>query len=127
MQYEEDEQRLQLPFIMSQLLKAHLPYLELFSSTTSKQQRLDLIKTITRQQLTALCEVFVNIRFGKLLLDDSNKTKLRRKKDIIRQLTTKGSTTDTRKSLIEKEASLLSSTLKLVLPQLKEKLSSNGS
>ena len=78
------------------------------------------------QQLKALCEVLINIRYGHLPLNDDIKKKWHKKKDIIRQLTGKKITQKQRKVVIGKEANLLTSTLKVVLPLLKKKNNNNN-
>ena len=102
-------------------MEAQLPFLELLSSS-SKAQRLHLIGSMSGQQLKALCEVFVNIRYGYIPVSDSIKNKLQKKSDIISQLTTKSITQKKRKKLIEQEVHLLITTLKVVLPFLKTKV-----
>ena len=71
--------------------------------------------------MKALCEVLINIRYGHLPLNDDVKKKWHKKRDIIRQLTSKKITQKQRKVVIGKEANLLTTTLKVVLPLLKKK------
>ena len=75
-------------------LKTHLPFLQVLASS-SKLQTTALLKTLSKGQIKAICEVLINIRYGNIPLSDKDKKRLHRKRDFIQQLTTK-TTTQTR-------------------------------
>ncbi|MDA8041178.1 MAG: hypothetical protein MPJ22_01980 [Pirellulales bacterium] len=69
-------------------MKTQLAFLELLATSERKQARA-LISTMTKSQLNAICEVLINIRFGNIAVNEKDIKKLQRKKNVIRQLTSK--------------------------------------
>ena len=103
---------------MSMLVKTQQPFLQVLATGTRKQA-LALIKTMSNQQLNGICEILINIRYGNVLMNDTVKKKLQRKKNIIQELTSKSTGPKLRKTLIEKEVGLIVYIVKWILPQLK--------
>ena len=103
---------------MGLLVKTQLAFLELLATSERKQVRA-LISTMTKSQLNAICEVFINIRFGNIGVSEEDKKKLQRKKNVIRQLTSKTTGANVRKTLIEKEVALILMIIKSILPKIK--------
>ena len=103
---------------MGLLVKTQLPFLELLA-TSERKQAWALISTMTKSQLNAICEVLINIRFGNITVNEKDKNKLQRKKNVIRQLTSKTTGGNVRKTLIEKKVSLILMIIKSILPKIK--------
>ena len=103
---------------MSMSVKKQQAFLQVLVTSTRKQV-LALIKTMNNQQLNAICEILINIRYGNVPVNDAVKKKLQRKKNIIWELTSKSTGTKLSKTLIEKEVGLIVYIVKLILPQLK--------
>ena len=103
---------------MSMLVKTHQPFLQVLATSTRKQA-LALIKTMSKPQLNAICEILINIQYGNVPVSDAVKKKLQRKKNIIWELTSKSTGPKLRKTLIEKEVVLIVYVVKLILPHLK--------
>ena len=99
-------------------VKTHLPFLEVLASS-SKQQAIALLNTMSKEQMNVICEVIINIRYGNIPMSDKDKKRLHHKRDFIRQITTKTTTQKVRRQLIEKESLLLISILKTHLDFLK--------
>jgi hypothetical protein len=86
---------------MSKLVRSQLPYLVLLQSTTPQQRRA-LIQTMSRQQLTAICEVILNVFKGVFRLAKDVIKRLRRYESFIRALASREeSRTSKRKILIK--------------------------
>ena len=103
---------------MSMLVKTQQAFLQVLGTSTRKQA-LALIKTMTNQQLNAVCEILINIQYGNVSVNDAVIKKLQRKKNIIWELTSKSTGAKLRKTLIGKEIGLIVYVVKLILPQLK--------
>ena len=103
---------------MGDLTKTHLAFLQVLASS-SKHQTMALLKSMTKGQMNAICEILINIRYGNIPLSDKDKKRLHRKRDLIRQLTTKTTTQKARRTLLEKEATLIVSILKTHIDFLK--------
>ena len=103
---------------MGDLTKTHLDFLQVLASS-SKHQAMALLKSMTKGQTNAICEILINIRYGNIPLSDKDKKRLHRKRDFIRQLTTKTTTQKVRRTLLEKEATLIVSILKTHIDFLK--------
>ena len=74
---------------------------------------------MTKSQLNAICEVLINIRFGNIPVNEKDIKKLQRKKNAIVQLTSKTTGANIRKTLIEKEVTLILMIIKPILPKIK--------
>ena len=103
---------------MGLLVKTQLAFLELLATSERKQAQAS-ISTMTKSQLNAICEVLINIRFGNIAVSEEDINKLQRKKNIIRQLTSKTTGANIRKALIEKEVVLILMIIKSILPKIK--------
>ena len=103
---------------MGLLVKTQLAFLELLATSERKQAQAS-ISTMTKSQLNAICEVLINIRFGNIAVSEEDINKLQRKKNIIRQLTSKTTGANIRKALIEKEVALILMIIKSILPKIK--------
>ena len=103
---------------MGDLTKTHLAFLQVLASS-SKHQAMALLKSMTKGQMNAVCEILINIRYGNIPLSDKDKKRLHCKRDFIRQLTTKTTTQKVRRTLLEKEATLIVSILKTHIDFLK--------
>ena len=101
-------------FDMESKVKAHLSLFELLA-TSAKLQATAIIKTLSRDQMSAICEGILNIRYGNVPLGDADKTKLHQKSSVIRKLTTKTVGLKLRRQLIEKEIPLIIFISKLLL------------
>ena len=74
---------------------------------------------MTKSQLNAICEVLINIQFGNIKINEKDKKKLQRKKNVIVQLTSKTTGPNVRKALIVKEVALILMITKSILPKIK--------
>ena len=90
---------------MGLLVKTQLAFLELLA-TSQRKQAWALISTMTKSQLNAICEVLINIRFGNITINEKDKKKLQRKKNVIVQLTSKTTGANIGNALIVKEVVL---------------------
>ena len=106
---------------MGGFVKAQLPFLQLLASST-KAQATALLNTMTKGQMSAICEVLINIRYGNIPVSGKDKKKLHRKRELIRKLSTKTTTQKVRRHLIKKEAPLIISILQTHLDFLKTQL-----
>lgn len=103
---------------MSSVVKAQSAFLELLA-TSSKQQATALIKSMNKDQIKTICELLINVRYGNIPLTNKDKKKLSRKRNIIRELTSKTTTQKVRKQVIEREANLVIVIIKVILPHIK--------
>ena len=103
---------------MGLLVKTQLPFLELLA-TSERKQAWALISTMAKSQLNAICVVLIKIQFGNIAVNEKDKKKLQRKKNVTRQLTSKTTGANIRKILIEKEVALILMIIKSILPKLK--------
>ena len=103
---------------MGLLVKTQLTFLELLATSERKQAQA-LFSTMTMSQLSAICEVLINIRFGNMPVNEKDIKKLQRKKNAIVQLTSKTTAANIRKTLIEKEVALILMIIKSILPKIK--------
>ena len=103
---------------MGLLVKTQLAFLELLA-TNEREQARALISTMTKSQLNAICEVLINIQFGNIAVSEEDIKKLQKKKNIIRQLTSKTTGANVRKTLIQKEVALILMIIKSILPKIK--------
>ena len=71
---------------MGSKVKAHLSLFELLA-TSSKLMVIAIIKMLSRDEMSTICEAILNIRYGNVPLGDANKTKLHQKRNVIRKLT----------------------------------------
>ena len=74
---------------------------------------------MTKSQLNAICEVLINTRFGNITINEKDKKKLQRKKNVIVQLTSKTTGANVRKALIVKKVALILTIIKSILPKIK--------
>ena len=58
-------------------------------ATAPKPQVKAIIQTLTKDQINAICEGIINIRYGNVPLGEDDKKKLRSKRVIICKITTK--------------------------------------
>ena len=96
---------------MGLLVKTQLAFLELLG-TSERKQAWALISTMTKSQLNAICEVLINVRFVNITISEKDKKKLQRKKNVIRQLTSKTTGANIRKALIVREVVLILTIIK---------------
>ena len=106
---------------MGDLTKTHLAFLQVLASS-SKHQTTTLLKSMTKGQMNAICEILINIRYGNIPLSDKDKKRLHCKRDLIRQLTTKTTTQKVRRNRIQKEATLIVSILRTHIDFLKSRV-----
>ena len=105
---------------MSRLIKKHWSYLQLLMNTASKQQRKQLLDTITNDQLRALTEVIVNLLQSILPIATSHKPKLKRHRIIIRQLGDTEISSKKKRELLCKHGVVIANLLKAVEPALRD-------
>ena len=74
---------------------------------------------MTKSQLNAICEVLINTKFGNITINEKDKKKLQRKKDVIVQLTSKTTGANVRKALIVKKVTLVLTIIKSMLSKIK--------
>ena len=103
---------------MGLLMKTQLAFLELLA-TSGRKQAWTFISTMTKSQLNAICEVLIDIQFENIMINEKDKKKLQRKKNLIAQLTSKTTGANIRKALIEKEVTLILMIIKSILPKIK--------
>ena len=101
-------------FDMESKVKAHLSLFELLA-TSAKLQATAIIKMLSRDQMSTICEGILNIRYGNVPLGDADKTKLHWKRSVIRKLTMKTVGHKLWRQLIEKEIPLIIFISKLLL------------
>ena len=106
---------------MGDLMKTHLAFLQVLASSL-KNQTTTLLKSMTKGQMNAICEILINIRYGNIPLSDKDKKRLHRKRDLIRELTTKTTTQKVRRTIIQKEGTLIVSMLKNHIDFLKTRV-----
>ena len=105
---------------MSRLIKKHWSYFQLLINTTSKQQRKQLLDTITHDQLRALTEVIVNLLQSILPIKPYHKLKLKRNRNIIRRIGDTKISSKKRKELLCRQGTVISYLLKSVEPALRD-------
>ena len=82
----------------------------------TKSQQCNLIKSARPEQINAICDCIHNVLQGNVPLSNSQKGKLKKKKNILRKLTDKKNKTLTRKKLLVQHGSgFLSSILEPVI------------
>ena len=69
-------------------MRAHLGFFELLTRI-SKSQVKAILNTLNKEQMNAICEALLNLRYGNIPLEDEDKRKLNRKRSVIRKLTSK--------------------------------------
>ena len=103
---------------MSRVVKKHWSYFQLLMTTTSKLQRRQLLETITNDQLRALTEIVVNLLQSVLPLTPSNRNKLKKHRQVIRQLGDRTISLKKKKELLCRQGSVITLLLKSVEPAL---------
>ena len=104
---------------MSDLVREHIPFLEFITSVSDKQA-IGIIKTLSRGQLKAVIEIFMNLRFGNIKLTPILAEKLNRKRIIIRQFTDKSVSLKKKRDLFSKNFKAILHLLNLTLPAVKK-------
>ena len=102
---------------MTSVIKNHVAFLHLLSKSR-KDQFTTLIKYMDKEQMKAVWELLVNIRFGNIDVDEEDKKKLHRKRKVIRKLTAKSSSQRDRRELMQKEACLVKYMINLAIPHV---------
>ena len=102
---------------MSILVKKEKAFILLLFSTTRNQQ-LALVKTMSKSQLQAIVQIVYNVIHGNRSLSTENKKKLQRHKTTIRQFISKSVTTKQRRELLTKYLNYFILILKPVIKEL---------
>ena len=108
-------------------LICHSTFLKFLAEMKSDSQRLALLKTMTIPQMEVLCEILLNILRGAIKIPYSCKKKLTKYKNIIRKVTDKGVRRSTTKRLLLTIRSVLPQVIKVILPLLDNKETSDSS
>ena len=103
---------------MPGLIHKHMDFFN-FLSKLPKKQKIVLIKNLSDPQITAIAELALNLLSETFKLKPSDKKVLRMKKNVIRKLATRGSTTQARRKLIASNASLIASLIEASFKVLK--------
>lgn len=101
---------------MSELIQKERFFLLLLMQTSLKQQKM-MIENITSSQLKAVVQIIFNVLQGVLKVDNVLKTKLKRRKKLIRQLIQKQLSFKKRKLLMIKNIKTIISLIKLIEEQ----------
>lgn len=104
---------------MSERIKKHLPLFELLHQC-GKTQMKSILQSSSSEQIKALVELVYNIQFGTINVPEEYLSHLKKKKSVIRQLTSKGVGLAERKSLLVKNSALISTILKFSLGEVKK-------
>lgn len=100
---------------MSKLKKAECQaLLELVLHTTSIEQAVAAVKTVTPSQAVALCEIVLNITLGNLTLTQGQKNKFARHKTLLRKLCHSKTSTSARIKLLKSKAKIVTSLLRIL-------------
>ena len=103
---------------MGSSMRTHLGIVELLA-TAPKPQVKAIIQTLTKDQINAICEGIINIRYGNVSLEENDKKKLHRKRVIICKITTRTIRLKLQRKLLEKDIPLIIFISKLLLAKLK--------
>lgn len=102
---------------MKDLKKEEGDFLRLFLST-SADQRMALIKTIQKSQLSAIVQIVYNVLVGNRSLSETDKQSLSKHKALIRRFVSKGLTFKQRKTLLQRYYKYFIKFLLVVHPEL---------
>jgi hypothetical protein len=100
------------------MVQKHLALFELLVQSQDRQ-RSALLKTLTDTQLKALLEAIYNVLKGTCPINDKDKKKLNRHKNVIRRLVSSTLTQKQRQRVLIKYRYILSTLLKPVVEMLK--------
>ena len=103
--------------------KDHIHFLYFLAScSVTNEQRKAVLSKITPGQIRVLTEIFLNFRYGKIQVSDRDENSLRRKKKVIRKLTTRATTQADRKDIILNNFVLITKLLQTYLEYIVTKL-----
>ena len=108
---------------MSKLISRNAAYFRLLLDTTSSVQKKLLIKSITTDQLKALVEIVVNLLSGTLSINPKDKYKLKKRRQLIRQIADTRITLRKKKKLLFHHQRLFTLVLHSVKRSLRQRLS----
>ena len=102
---------------MSANLKKNWCFIQLLTSTTV-QQKLALLKTLTDDQVLVLCEIVLNILQGQLYVPADTVRRLKKHKTFLRSLTSKAVSNRRKKDRIIARHKLVVQLIQIVKPLL---------
>ena len=103
---------------MTTLAKAHLPFFELVA-TVAKKQCKSIMQSLSKEQVNAISEVLLNVRYGQIELTEEDKNTLKRKKSLICLLTTKKTALKVRRAKIAQHSTFISKVLNLLIDKIR--------
>ena len=99
-------------------LTNHVPFFHLLL-TTHKQQKQALLKSASKSQITALCEILLNIVTRTLALTPAEEKYVKQQQRKVRNILKKSTTTKKKQDLFSKNLKLVDILLTTVLNQMK--------
>ncbi len=121
--YKKEPDKSRAYIKMSKLVKKHVAFFQLLSTTTSRIQRRILLDTITKEQLRALVEIVVNLLRGVLPITPSRKADLGKHKNLLRTIGDKSVSLRKKRRLLCRRGHVVAILLKAVEPALNNFLS----
>lgn len=103
---------------MTQRMRKNFPMLKALHSCSKSNQK-QILKAAKPELIKAVCDCIVNVVYGKVPINTQNKTKLRKKIKVLKELTDpKKPTLRKKKLLVQHGGGILSSILGVVIPTL---------
>lgn len=90
-------------------------FLKLFSKSKPKRRQL-LVQNATREELKSICEICLNILKGNIPVDGKNLKKLKRKKQVIRELGGRTASIAKKRKIANQNGGFLGTVASLALP-----------
>ena len=103
---------------MTTLAKAHLPFFELVA-TVAKKQCKSIMQSLSKDQVNAICEVLLNVRWSQIELSEEDKKMFKRRKSLICLLTTKRTALKLRREKIAQYSTFISKVLKILIDKIR--------
>ena len=100
-------------------LTKHVPFFHLLL-TTHKQQKQALLKSASKQQILALCEILLNIVTKSLPLSTPEENFVKRQQNKVRAILKKGTPTKRKQNLLSQNLRLVDIVLAAILNQMKD-------
>lgn len=102
---------------MSRSLRTHKNFLQALHILKPKYQKV-LLKSCTEEEINCICECIHNILQGKIPLEEKEKNKLKKYKNLLRQLVRKTTNKIRKKIIIQKGGSFLPIILSSIISAL---------
>lgn len=102
---------------MSTRIKANTPFLHLLARSGPKRRK-NLLKQATKEELSAIFEICLNILRGNLNIKGKDYTKLKRQRQLIRKLADKKVSVKQKKVLVNQKGGFIGTLAAVALPAL---------